>query len=93
MQHRKLLKLEEACQETGINQDLFLEFIRRSWIVPIHERGERGEAWELDEEDIARTRLILELRFDFGANDEAIPIILHLLDEVYAIRAKLQGLV
>lgn len=42
----------------------------------------------LDEEDLARAKLIRELQEVFGVNDEAIPIILHLLDQLYFLKLR-----
>ena len=36
--------------------------------------------------DLARARLIKDLKVDFGANDEGVTIILHLLDQLYGLR-------
>ncbi|MBK7058392.1 MAG: hypothetical protein IPH52_25755 [Leptospiraceae bacterium] len=36
----------------------------------------------LDKEDLDRILLIQDLKQEFGANDESIPIILHLIDQL-----------
>ncbi len=72
--------LNETCAEAGVDRRLFLEFVQQDWI---HAHPE-DELWS--EEDALRARLIFELQRDFGVNDEAIPIILHLLDQIYSIR-------
>ncbi|MGZ3709967.1 MAG: chaperone modulator CbpM, partial [Bdellovibrionota bacterium] len=51
------------------------------WIEP-----KSGTESGLDEEDLARILLIQELQSDFGVNDEAVPIILHLLDQLHFFR-------
>jgi chaperone modulatory protein CbpM len=78
--------LEQACAETGLDRRLVVEFIRREWVLVEHPSVQETE-WEVDEEDLARIRLILELRGDFGVNDESVPIILHLVDQLHALRA------
>jgi chaperone modulatory protein CbpM len=80
------LKLVEACEEMGIQQEIMVEFVQHHWISPA--AGADTE-WEFDEEDLARARLILELKDAFGVNNESIPIILHLLDQLYFIRSRL----
>lgn len=52
-------------------------WIECSWITPASPTKK-----ELDQEDLARIRLIHQLRKDMGVNDEAIPIILELLDQI-----------
>jgi chaperone modulatory protein CbpM len=36
--------------------------------------------------DLARARLIQDLRLDFGVNDKGVAIILHLLDQLHGLR-------
>lgn len=70
-------KLPEAAERCGLSVDLIIRFVSYEWILPAD--------WEhqvLDEEDIARAKLIYELQQDFGVNDEAIPVILHLVDQL-----------
>jgi len=69
--------LEQAAQFLGISQDIIVHFIAREWITPVDR-----ENLILDEEDIARVYLIWELKCDLGVNDEAVPIILHLIDQL-----------
>lgn len=57
--------------------------IEARWIVP-------ASPQQLDEEDLARARLIRELMEDLGANAESIPIILHLLDQLYYLENRLK---
>lgn len=77
--NRRFYSVADACQETGLEASTFTVFIRQEWIHPGFPDG-------LDDEDIARVRLIVELREKFGVNDEAVPIILHLADQLYLLR-------
>ena len=77
------MSLTEVSQITGVDRSTVITFIQREWIYPAAEG-------ELDQEDLARIYLILELRNSFGANDEAIPIILHLMDQLYYLRSHLE---
>jgi chaperone modulatory protein CbpM len=81
--HRKFTRVE-AFEVTGLGASALAEFIEREWILPVDREL-------LDEEDLARIRLIQELRVDLGANDEAVPLILHLLDQLYRLRNLLQS--
>ncbi|MCM2323486.1 MAG: chaperone modulator CbpM [Oligoflexia bacterium] len=76
--------LTEACELTGVKKEFVTHCIHARWIIPAD-----ATEFALDEEDLARLRLIHELKADFGVNDEAIPIILGLLDQLYALRAAL----
>jgi chaperone modulatory protein CbpM len=76
---RKTFSLAEASELTGVDHSMVVIFIQREWICPV-------TAEEIDDEDIARIHLIEELRNNFGANDEAISLILHLMDQLYYLR-------
>ena len=74
---KKVYLIREAKEEFGIDEQRVVHYIHNEWIAPV-------EPSRLDEEDIARARLITELQEVFGVNDEAVPIILHLLDQLYS---------
>ncbi len=69
--------LSEAADRCGVTVAVIVRFLGFEWITPTDEHKQ-----SLDEEDLARARLIWELQNDFGVNDEAIPIILNLLDQL-----------
>jgi chaperone modulatory protein CbpM len=77
--------LKEACQASGVKREVFLSYVEKQWIHSTEESG-----W-LDE-DIRRAHLIVELQQDFGVNDEAVPIILHLIDQLHAMHRTLKKL-
>lgn len=72
----------EVCKLTGLNEQVLIRYIKREWITPLSQS-------QLDAEDLARIRLIRDLERDFGANEEAIPLILHLLDQLHYLRRRL----
>ena len=74
-------KYSEASEEYGVQNDFLIQYIEHEWIKPIEDNG-------LDEEDLARIRLIKELKDDFGVNDEGVSIILHLIDQLNSIRLR-----
>jgi len=46
--------------------------------------GERGSP-SFEDVDVARLRLIAELRPDFAVNDEAVPLVLRLVEHVHLL--------
>ncbi|MGH6795223.1 MAG: chaperone modulator CbpM [Methylocella sp.] len=42
--------------------------------------------------DVARARLIQDLKTDFGVNDEGVDVILHLMDQLHGLRRALAQL-
>jgi len=53
-------------------------WIGAEWLLPIA----NGKTFQFSDADLARARLIQDLKIDFGVNDEGIAIILHLLDQL-----------
>ena len=54
-------------------------WLEAGWLAP-----PGGDAFS--DVDLARARLICDLQRGLGVNDEAVPIILHLLDQVHGLR-------
>ncbi|HUB96690.1 MAG TPA: chaperone modulator CbpM, partial [Stellaceae bacterium] len=63
-------------------------WIVERWVLP--EEGDGGYVFH--EIDVARVRLIVELRRDLAIDDEAMPVVLGLLDQVYALRRRMRGI-
>jgi chaperone modulatory protein CbpM len=60
-------------------------WIDAGWLVP---RAD-GERRQFSEVDLARVRLIQDLQ-DLGINDDAIPVILDLIDQLHGLRRVLR---
>ena len=80
---KKKFSLTQVCEQTGLNRTELQRFIEEEWIEP-------SVANEMDKLDLSRVYLILDLQRDFGANHEAIPLILHLVDQLHAFRNRLK---
>jgi chaperone modulatory protein CbpM len=57
-------------------------WIDAGWLRP---RGNQSGS-EFSDMDLARARLIWDLRNELGVNDEAVPVVLDLLDQIYSLR-------
>jgi chaperone modulatory protein CbpM len=58
------------------------DWIARGWVLPAGE----PPAWSFAEIDVARIRLIHDLRHMLGVEEETLPLVLGLLDQVYDLR-------
>jgi chaperone modulatory protein CbpM len=72
----------------GLDRRELARWVENRWVLP--ERC--GETWLFHEVDIARVELILEIRHEFAIDDEALPLVLGLLDQVYGLRRQLRRL-
>ncbi len=84
MKDKNIYEITEIIELYQLNEIFIYECIEREWIIPsnIEERL-------LDQEDIARILLIKDLKEEFGVNDESIPIILHLIDQIHWLKSRL----
>ncbi|MBN2400973.1 MAG: hypothetical protein JXN64_01095 [Spirochaetes bacterium] len=80
-----MLEIKEIIRSYELSETFIIECIRSKWIIPCD-----CEKNLLDEEDVARLMLIRDLKRDFGVNDESIPIILHLVDQMYALQTRMK---
>ena len=62
-------------------------WIEAGWLLP-HQEGEN----RLSEIDLARAQLIHDLKHDLGVNDEGIPLILDLIDQLHGLRLAMREL-
>src|SRR5262245_3564349 len=65
-------------------------WIENRWVLP--EQPRENGRWEFHEVDIARVELILHVRREFAVDDEAMPLVLGLLDQVYSLRRQMRRL-
>ena len=63
-------------------------WVERGWVQPDAD----GDVWEFHEIDVARVRLIHDLRRDMEVGEPAMPVVLSLLDQVYELRGQLRQL-
>jgi chaperone modulatory protein CbpM len=81
-------RMSEVEDELALDGQVLRHWIEQRWIRPTLNEDEPL----FDEADMARARLIAELRQDFNVGDEAMPVMLQLLDQVYALRKALNDL-
>jgi chaperone modulatory protein CbpM len=72
----------------GLDRGEIERLIAQDFVRPDGEPG----AWRFAEIDVARLRLIQELRSDLALEDEALPVVLSLIDQLYATRRHLRRL-
>ena len=65
-----------------------VRWIENRWVLP----DEQGGRWLFHEVDIARVELILEIRSEFAVDDEAMALVLGLLDQLYSLRRQMRRL-
>lgn len=81
--------LAEVLTLCGIDRDELTQWIERRWVMPLAADGD----FLFDEADLARVRMIAEFRNDLALDEEALPTVLGLVDQLYATRRRFRQLV
>lgn len=63
-------------------------WVQRGWILPTR----KGKAIEFSETDVARVSLIRDLRDTLEIQADAVPVILHLIDQIHGLRHEMRSL-
>ena len=80
--------VEQLCLELRCSRGELIGWVEQRWIKPVRQ----GDALLFDEADAARARLIGELSGDLSIDDEAMPVVLGLLDQLYLTRRTMAAL-
>ena len=64
-----------------------ITWVERGWVIP----DAAGSGFEFREVDVARVRLIHDLRHGMDIGEDAVPLVLSLLDQVYDLRSRLHS--
>jgi chaperone modulatory protein CbpM len=83
-----MITTQEFLLHARLDETTLEAWIEAGWLARRPAEG-GGEFADLD---VARARLIRDLREDLGVNDEAVPVILDLLDQLHGLRRTLRGL-
>jgi chaperone modulatory protein CbpM len=65
-------------------------WVELGWVEP--ERLSEQHEPAFSDVDIARVRLICDLRHDLAIDEETVPLVLSLLDQLYALRRQMRTL-
>ncbi len=83
-----MITIEEILVRHSIERVELTAWIEESWVRP----QQTADGILFDEADEARIALICELKRDLSVNEEAIPLVLTLLDQLYSARDALRRL-
>jgi chaperone modulatory protein CbpM len=84
-----MIALDEALRRVrGLERRELVRWVENRWVLAEPHGGD----WLFREVDVARIELIREIRQEFAIDDEALPLVLDLLDQVYGLRRQLRRL-
>jgi chaperone modulatory protein CbpM len=84
-----MIPLTEVVELCGIDRDELTMWIERRWVLPIAADGD----YLFSDADLARVQMIAEFRHDLALDEEALPAVLALVDQLHATRRRFRQLV
>lgn len=72
---------------SDLSQVELVHWVEQGWVIPDAE----GTVYVFGEIDVARVRLIHDLRRDMDLGEDAVPMVLSLLDQIYELRSQLKA--
>ena len=75
----------EFLERARLDRGTLSIWIEEEWLIP----GRAARELAFTEMDLARANLIHDLKDKMGVNDEGLDVILHLLDQMHALRRAL----
>ena len=73
---------------SDLSQVELVTWVERGWVIP----DTAGNDPEFREIDVARVRLIHDLRRFMDIGEDAMPLVLSLLDQVYELRSRMKSM-
>lgn len=83
-----MITLEAVCQMVQLEPVELERWIAQRWVLPESE----GAHYVFSEVDVARVRLIVELHRDLAVGEDAMSVVLRLLDQLYTTRRQMRSL-
>lgn len=80
-----MMNKQEFLTCSGLQVQTLDFWLEQQWIIPEQTSG----GLNFSDMDVARARLIQDLKTDLGVNDEGIEVILHLVDQLHGLRRAL----
>jgi chaperone modulatory protein CbpM len=73
----------------GVSAGELRRWVEQDWVRPDGAEDASPDSWWFHDIDVARLRLIVELRDDMGVDETALPVVLSLLDQLYETRRQM----
>jgi chaperone modulatory protein CbpM len=83
-----MMNKQEFLTSAGLEMQTLDLWLEQRWLIPDQTFG----GINFTDVDLARARLILDLKTGFSINDEGIDVILHLMDQLHGLRRVLDQL-
>jgi chaperone modulatory protein CbpM len=83
-----IMNKQEFLTCSGLQVQTLEFWLEQRWLIP----KQTAVGMRFSDMDVARARLIQELKTEFRVNDEGVDVILHLIDQLHGLRHALAQL-
>lgn len=83
-----MIDLDRLCAALGTQPAEVRYWVEAGWVQP----AGTAEAYLFGDADVARVRLIGELKYELRIEEDTLPLVLSLLDQIYGLRRQLSSL-
>lgn len=87
IEEENYLTLVELCEASSASEDHVISWVLEGALLP---EGEMPQDWRFTGQSLRRTRLALSFARDLEINPAGVALALDLLDEIAALKARLQ---
>jgi chaperone modulatory protein CbpM len=78
----------EIITEFGLGHDELQLWVEKRWVLPLEQDGQ----FTFSDGDVARVQMIVDLRRDMAIDEEAMSVVLDLIDKLYGLRRQMREL-
>ena len=82
------LTLVEICRVCAVQSEFIVELVEQGALAPA---GEKPEGWRFTYTHVRRVQVASHLQRDLGVNPAGAALALELMEQIEALRAKLEG--
>lgn len=79
-------RLEDVAGLCGVAPAEVVIWVEQNWLLPLADE----DGFSFSDTDLARARLIVDLRETMGVEADAVPVVLSLLDQVHRLRRRVK---
>ena len=83
-----IMNKQEFLTNAGLQVQTLELWLDQRWLIA----DQASDEMMFSDTDVARARLIRDLKGDFGVNDEGVDVILHLVDQLHGLRGAFEQL-
>ena len=77
-----MISKREFLLRAQLEDETLEAWIQEEWLIPDETAGEMT----FSDADVARAKLIMDLKNSLGVNNEGVGVILHLVDQIHGLR-------